>query len=183
MVSWESIVFNTPNNGIYQWLVTGPKSDDCYIKISDVFQPDEIFGITNKFSITEKEHIMSEIITYQTAHVEQVILLDVNDVPISEPVIQAGDAKISIDGSQFVDLSTLPDNPGEDEIVNVYLSPTESTGKSIIVKLLDVSGTHGWQPLIIKFKTCGNANAYFGFDFNTPSPLQEQLYNNLLLRV
>lgn len=51
-VSWELIVTNIPaQSGFYEWLVTGPASEQCLIKISSVENPNVFDVSDNTFSI------------------------------------------------------------------------------------------------------------------------------------
>lgn len=68
---------------------------------------------------------------------------------VANPTIAAGDFQISIDGSVFVNLDTLPIvEPAGSIMVKVSLSASEMNGEKVNVKADDASGNE-WQPAII----------------------------------
>lgn len=76
---------------------------------------------------------------------------DINnpDEFVTNPTIAAGDFQISIDGSAFVNLATLPVvDPAGSIMVKVSLSASEMNGEKVNVVADDAAGNE-WQPAII----------------------------------
>lgn len=71
----------------------------------------------------------------------------------SNPTLATGDAKVSIDGGAFANLSTLPAvTPASGKSVKITLSTSEMNGDNITVVLSDASGDE-WCDLIINIQT------------------------------
>ncbi len=67
----------------------------------------------------------------------------------SAPTIAAGDFQVSIDGSTFANLSTLPVvTPTGSITVKVTLSASEMAGEKISIKAIDASGSEWGQALV-----------------------------------
>lgn len=76
------------------------------------------------------------------------------------PTLAAGDAKVSIDGGAFNNLTALPTvTPAGGKQVKVALSVAELTGKKIKVHLVDQTGPKEWDDFSISISTYGNASA------------------------
>lgn len=74
----------------------------------------------------------------------------------SNPTLATGDAKVSIDGGAFANLTTLPAvTPGSSVAVKITLSIAEMTGDNIQVQLIDAAGAQ-WCDLFINIQTTNN---------------------------
>jgi hypothetical protein len=49
--TWETIVASTTDDGLYDWVITGPASNDCLLRYSDPTDPTVYFD-GNSFRIT-----------------------------------------------------------------------------------------------------------------------------------
>jgi len=71
----------------------------------------------------------------------------------ANPTLAAGDAKVSIDGGAFNNLTTLPVvTPAAGTAVKVSLSSSEMNGDNIVVALIDAAGAE-WCDLMISIQT------------------------------
>jgi hypothetical protein len=70
-MSWETISDSIANTGVYNWSVVGSTGSDCYFKVSDAAQPDEIFGITPSFKI-----VMSTDVNEDTFYCKSTPIID-----------------------------------------------------------------------------------------------------------
>jgi len=68
---------------------------------------------------------------------------------IADPTIEAGDFKISIDGSTFANLTNLPTvDPTGSVTVLISLTAAEMAGEKVNIQAIDAAGAE-WQDLLI----------------------------------
>src|SRR6187431_2188169 len=72
-----------------------------------------------------------------------VMLVSQADIKLFQvnPTLAAGDAKVSIDGGAFANLTTLPAvTPSGGRAVKISLSQSEMNGDNIVIQLVDAAG-------------------------------------------
>lgn len=94
-----------------------------------------------------------------TAFTFDVALVDQANRPSfkASPTLATGDAKVSIDGGAFANLTTLPTvTPAAGRAVLVSLSAAEMNGDLIVVQLVDAAGAE-WDDLLVTMETSASA--------------------------
>ncbi len=64
--NWKDIVLNTPDDGLYEWIVPYPPSNNCLIKIKDASDGNPIDMSDNAFIISDETAISNDIMEAKT---------------------------------------------------------------------------------------------------------------------
>jgi len=89
----------------------------------------------------------------------------------ASPTLAAGDVKISIDGGAKNNLNTLPTvAPAAGTDVQVTVSDTETTGKTMTIEFIDQTAPKEWEDQKIIIHTHGHASAFYPFDRSASTP-------------
>lgn len=125
----------------------------------------------------------TSMIKYGVANTLYLSLVTYGDVDfIVDPVIEAGDVKVQIDGSSVNNITTLPTvSPSGSTTVKIQLSAAESTGKIIKVLFKDQTNPPAWNDKDIYLDTYGDSNGTVAFDFTNNSNLNSTVSNKSII--
>lgn len=87
----------------------------------------------------------------------------------ASPTLAAGDVKIEKDGGAAANLATLPIvAPPAGSSLDVPFSAAEMQCKQAVLRFVDAAGAE-WNDDCLHIFTCGDPNAFFAFNFFTPT--------------
>lgn len=85
------------------------------------------------------------------------------------PTLAVGDVKIEKDGGAAANLATLPSvAPPAGSSLDVPFSAAEMQCKQAVLRFVDAAGAE-WNDDCLHIFTCGDPNAFFAFNFFTPT--------------
>lgn len=113
---------------------------------------------------------MAELRKYNEATYVYFPLVEygLTDYRTSGYVFASGDSQVSIDGGAFTNTSGLvAEAPASSGILRCQLSAAQTQGKTLVVRIVDQTGTKLWEDQAVIIETYGHASAQHVFDLGT----------------